>query len=232
MKEAGCNFIGCGLESGSPAVLKSMKKETSTEQIAHAVEVICEAGLGVQGNFILGDPAESLDTIEETRQFFLTRCKDLMVYFDYVRPYPGSELFQHCLDRGIIKDRQGYYEGIGSGGYQFNMTGMAEELFLESVRPLMLMVGDPANFKSTTALSWKRYANEIHRKNAKFAYGKILYRIVAVCPHCSEKSEYIYPISAKLARFQRHLIAFCTKCHRRFSVESAGRRRQVRPALQ
>src|SRR5208337_2623049 len=99
MQAAGCIFIGYGLESASPTVLRSMKKRITVDQILRAIRLTEKVGLGVQGNFIFGDIAETPETFQETMDFFNQWCKDLIVHLGSVTPYPGSEIFQYCLEK-------------------------------------------------------------------------------------------------------------------------------------
>jgi len=65
MREAGCIEISYGIESGSEKVIKSMNKKIHVEQIENAIKLTREAKIGIQGNFLFGDPAETSETISE-----------------------------------------------------------------------------------------------------------------------------------------------------------------------
>ena len=136
MREAGCAFVGFGLESASQPVLKSMRKGITVEQIRKAMNDCRKAGVGFQGNFIFGDPAETLASIEETKSFYIENCTDLMVSCGYVQPYPGSGLFDHCLEKEIIKSRDEYYEKTANRDCVYNMTSMPDSTLQALVEPL------------------------------------------------------------------------------------------------
>jgi len=123
-KAAGCNYFSYGIESASPTVLKSMNKRIKPEQIRSAIELADEVGIGFGGNFIFGDTAETSDTIGETLRFLTSHCLDCHLYVGDVRPYPGSRLFEQCLESGIVRDKAEYYETIDRTVY--NMTSMPD----------------------------------------------------------------------------------------------------------
>ena len=74
-KEAGCIHISYGLESASNKILKSMRKHISVEQIESALDQTYETGIAIRGNFIFGDKEETLDTVEETLQWWARHYK-------------------------------------------------------------------------------------------------------------------------------------------------------------
>ncbi|MCL4370456.1 MAG: B12-binding domain-containing radical SAM protein [Chloroflexi bacterium] len=222
MKAAGCIFIGYGLESASPTVLRSMKKGITVEQMERAIRLTEEAGIGVQGNFIFGDPAETAETIQETMSFFYERCRDAMIHLNYITPYPGSEIFQYCLDNGIIPSRQQYYERIGwIGKHKINMTRMPDNQFFGLVNSIV-SVTDPTNhhllgLKQTKALSCEQVSVCEPDKDMPTPSPLRVLEIQAVCPHCGEPNsnslERSNPLEAGLVR------TYCRQCHKRFNIE-------------
>lgn len=92
IKEAGCWQIGYGIESGSDAILKLMRKNITVSKIQEIIRQTKEAGLLIRGYFILGNPGETEKTLSETLQFMKKLpIDDLLV--EYMTPYPGCELY-------------------------------------------------------------------------------------------------------------------------------------------
>ena len=101
LKDAGCYSISYGFESYSPKVLKSMKKPITPQQIDKAIKLTLKHGLDIKGGFIFGDRAETKETAKTTLDYFKKiRGK---VNLDFIQPYPGSEIYKHCVKKGIIK---------------------------------------------------------------------------------------------------------------------------------
>lgn len=99
MSKAGCWQIEYGIESGSPEILKRMKKSITLDQIRNALIWTKEAGIMTRGNFIFGYLGETKQTLKETMDFLMDIELD---YFQqtFLTPYPGSEVYQTAKDYG------------------------------------------------------------------------------------------------------------------------------------
>ena len=69
MKKAGCKLIAYGIESGSPKMLKIIKKNITQEQIIKAIELTNKVSLNYGTFFMVGNPGESWETVKETVSF-------------------------------------------------------------------------------------------------------------------------------------------------------------------
>lgn len=109
MKEAGCCSVSFGIESMSETVLRDMNKPASPEMTERALELTTKAGISVQGNLIFGAEAETVDTVKVTLGWWL-RNRKYQLALNIVTPYPGSLYYQHCVERGIIRNKREYIE--------------------------------------------------------------------------------------------------------------------------
>jgi len=66
MKQAGCKRVGFGVESGNQAVLDSIKKQQTVEEVRRAFRWAKAAGLQTMGFFIFGLPADTAETMDDT----------------------------------------------------------------------------------------------------------------------------------------------------------------------
>jgi radical SAM superfamily enzyme YgiQ (UPF0313 family) len=57
----------------------------------------------VMVNFIFGDPAETKETAWTTIEFWKAKCQG-QVRLRFVRPYPGSALYNYGRRKGLIGD--------------------------------------------------------------------------------------------------------------------------------
>jgi radical SAM PhpK family P-methyltransferase len=69
MREAGCEGVFLGWESGSDAILKLMNKTARANRYLQAVADLREVGITTHGSFIVGFPGETAETVEETLAF-------------------------------------------------------------------------------------------------------------------------------------------------------------------
>lgn len=131
MKEAGCTNVDYGIESGSQKILSVMKKNVTVKQAADALRMT-EKYFGKAGerwNFtmMVGTPGETRETVEESIRF----CRDLKMRPDavfFTTAFPGTELYQMALDRGLIPDEEAYISRLWEMGEQMliNFTDMSD----------------------------------------------------------------------------------------------------------
>ena len=103
MREAGCQFLSFGVESGSPTILKNLNKKQKIEDVVNAFAWCKKAGIKTHFNVIIGAPGETRATIEETRNLIKkTRPSELSVAL--LRIYPGTALWKQAQDEGLCDD--------------------------------------------------------------------------------------------------------------------------------
>lgn len=99
----GLKTLNLGLESGSPKVMKLMRKGFNLKQSQEALERIHQAGINSQINMIVGFPGENEEDFQETLSF-LDRNKHQIAGFTSVNDcilLPGSEIFDRREEFGI-----------------------------------------------------------------------------------------------------------------------------------
>jgi len=99
MRDANCQLIHFGVESGSQKMLDAVKKGTSVKQNEMAIRWAKEVGISVAISVIIGYPGETMDTIKQTLDFIQKTDPDY-VYVCVAIPYPGTELYN------LLKDLQ------------------------------------------------------------------------------------------------------------------------------
>ncbi|MEK7487330.1 MAG: radical SAM protein [Planctomycetota bacterium] len=102
--QSGCRNLSYAPESGSPRILKRIKKKIHPETMLRSLRGCVRQGLNVKTNIILGFPGESWSDIAHSYWFILklamVGAQDLAVWC--FAPYPGSELFQELVAQGKI----------------------------------------------------------------------------------------------------------------------------------
>jgi radical SAM superfamily enzyme YgiQ (UPF0313 family) len=102
-KRSGLRRVLVGVESGSPAMLKRIKKDITVEQVLETAERCRSLGIRVQFPFIVGFPDESEESVAETlalakRLRAMSRDFETMIF--YFKPYPGSTLTLEAVAQG------------------------------------------------------------------------------------------------------------------------------------
>ena len=103
MRSSGCCSVSYGFESGSPRMLKSMKKGVTIEQMENAVRVNRKFEMTIPVSFIIGMPGEDHDSCRETVEFCVRNNLPLKSMM-FATPYPGTEIFQFALNTGRINN--------------------------------------------------------------------------------------------------------------------------------
>jgi anaerobic magnesium-protoporphyrin IX monomethyl ester cyclase len=91
MREANCQMIHFGVESGCQRILDAVKKSISIEQCEKAVKWAKEEGIFAAVTAILGYPGETKDTVKQTLDL-VRRLEPDDAWLCTATPYPGTEL--------------------------------------------------------------------------------------------------------------------------------------------
>jgi hopanoid biosynthesis associated radical SAM protein HpnJ len=132
MKDSGCRLLIVGYESSSQEILKNIKKGATVERARQFTKDCRKLGLVIHGDFILGLPGETKETIRNTIDF----AKELdveTIQVSIAHAYPGTELYDYAKQNGfIVNDGQ----MVDAGGHQvahIEYPGLPREHVLEMV---------------------------------------------------------------------------------------------------
>ncbi|NQS90687.1 radical SAM protein [Patescibacteria group bacterium] len=103
MKKAGCKLITFGIESGSPRILKGMKKFITREQIIRAFKLLKNAKMNIGALLIVGLPGENDKTVNETIDM-LKKVKFAAPGVAILEIYPNTELYELAKQKGLLDD--------------------------------------------------------------------------------------------------------------------------------
>lgn len=101
MKAANCGYILYGVESGSPQMLKKMRKGITLDKVRHAFRLTHEVGIKTQAFFLFGIPGETQETINETIEF-AKALNASSTQFAVAIPHPGTALYEECKANGWL----------------------------------------------------------------------------------------------------------------------------------
>jgi len=132
MKDAGCVFINYGIEAMDNQVLKNMKKGLTTEQIIKGIEATLTAGISPGFNIIFGNIGDNRETLNNGVEFLLKYDDGAQLRtIRPVTPYPGSPLYYHAIEMGLMEDCEDFYENkhTNSDLLAINFTEMSDDEF-------------------------------------------------------------------------------------------------------
>src|SRR6202521_3835221 len=101
MADAGARLLIVGFESGDPQILKNLKKGATVEMGRTFVQNCKKVGIHVHGDFIIGLPGETKQTIEKTIEYAKELdCETIQVSMAHA--YPGTELYDQGMREGFL----------------------------------------------------------------------------------------------------------------------------------
>lgn len=101
MRDAGCLQLEFGVESGSPRILRRLRKGSSPDDVRRAFAICRRVGLRALANFMIGIPDETEADAEMSFQLAREIRPDHVVV-TFTTPLPGSTLFTESLDKGWL----------------------------------------------------------------------------------------------------------------------------------
>jgi len=94
MKEAGCFMLAIGIESGSPIIIKNIKKNLDLNKAKQTIAEIKKVGIIAYALLMIGNPGENESTIKETVKFLEESKPNIYSYVTGVMIVPGTEMQQ------------------------------------------------------------------------------------------------------------------------------------------
>ncbi len=131
MKEAGCRLLIVGFESGDPQILKNIKKGATVQRALDFARDCHELGLILHGDFILGLPGETRESIHNTIKFAKRLdCETIQVSIAHA--LPGTELFDYAEQNGFITN-DAMSDEAGHQMAHIEYPGLPTEYIMEMV---------------------------------------------------------------------------------------------------
>ncbi|RLF97823.1 MAG: B12-binding domain-containing radical SAM protein, partial [Thaumarchaeota archaeon] len=138
MKKVNCRLLIVGYESGSDEILRNIKKGITVEQIRRFAKDARKAGLLVHGDFIIGLPGETKETIELTRKLIKETKPDIL-QVSVASPFPGTEFYKWCKENGylLINDPNEYLDEQGHQKAIISYPNLSSEEITKAVDELL-----------------------------------------------------------------------------------------------
>jgi radical SAM superfamily enzyme YgiQ (UPF0313 family) len=135
MREAGFSWLLCGFESGSPTILRNIRKQATTDDNSEMLRTARKHGIKVKALMSLGHAGESEQTIRETEQWLMEQRPD---EFDatVITVYPGSPYYDQAVH---VREDIWKFEIGGEALYYHDLDFTQEQAFYK---------GMPGEYKS------------------------------------------------------------------------------------
>ncbi|MEK6984231.1 MAG: radical SAM protein [Nanoarchaeota archaeon] len=102
--KTGCYQLTFAIESGNQWVETNiMNKPLILSKVKRLVDKAHELGISIHGFFVVGMPGETKEQIMETFEFPIKNDFDSASFF-IATPCLGSELYEICLEKGLLKE--------------------------------------------------------------------------------------------------------------------------------
>lgn len=203
LKKSNLHYMGFGVESMSDKILKSMKKMITKAEIENAFELARKAGIFCAGNIILGDPGETIETINESMDWW-KKNRHYTISLSFIKAIPDSAVYQYAIKNNIIKNK---LEHNKNNFPIVNLTKIPNKQFnkikkkVSSYRFNLKYVTDGELLDSVKL-------DEKHK-------GNNFYNITIKCPFCNQIHEY----KRFLKSMNKYLTVFCKNCYSCFKIK-------------
>jgi hopanoid biosynthesis associated radical SAM protein HpnJ len=139
MKDAGCRLLIVGYESGDPQILKNIKKGATVDMAQRFTANCKKLGLVIHGDYIIGLPGETRETIRKTIDF-AKRMDTETIQVSLGHAFPGTEFYEYAQKNALVSIENMADEGghqlpnvtySGTGLSKGELMGAVEEFYDE-----------------------------------------------------------------------------------------------------
>jgi radical SAM superfamily enzyme YgiQ (UPF0313 family) len=123
MKEAGCDTLRAGVESGSPRILDILNKDLDMDGIRKSCASIKKAKITLTLFFMINNPSETYSEMLQTLRF-AKELNPAMLHVYFCTPYPGSQIYDNLKTK--INDFSSFchYDRIGYNLCRADLTNV------------------------------------------------------------------------------------------------------------
>lgn len=105
MKASGCYNVGIGIESANNSILESMKKNNTIERVKKGIRIFKEAGIEVLGQFVIGSPGDTYETVKESIEFAKKSELDFVMFYS-ILPFKTTAQWDYILQYGTLYNKK------------------------------------------------------------------------------------------------------------------------------
>ena len=134
MRKAGCRLVIVGYESGDQDILRNIKKGITVEDAQSFARNARMAGLLVHGDFVIGLPGETKETIISTKAL-IGELKPDLLQVSVATPFPGTEFYRWAKENGYLltSDPNEYLDKAGHQRAVISYPWLSEKEIVQNV---------------------------------------------------------------------------------------------------
>jgi radical SAM superfamily enzyme YgiQ (UPF0313 family) len=112
MRDINWDFVFLGVENIYEGNLKGMRKRSSADLAARALDSLYDARITVLAGIIAGNPDDNEETIRGNFQWFYNHPVDTIMP-QFLTPYPGTDTRKELLEEGLVVNKGGMSNEYG-----------------------------------------------------------------------------------------------------------------------
>lgn len=198
---SGLMIASFGIESASDRTLESMKKHITRAEIINALEICRQVRLEAVGNIILGDPIDTIDTVNES----ITWWKNNPAYhlsMGFIRAVPDAPVYRLAIEKGLIKNRLTHVKNLPL----INLSKMSDRQYYNLVLKVSWW-----NLMNTYITSGEVIST---RRLDEYFGDKRFYALKLRCPFCGSERNY----KKFMALSAPNAMVTCSHCSAYFKI--------------
>jgi len=102
MLAAGCDAVEFGSDSGSPQMLKNLRKSFTVDDLRRASALCRKLGVDFAHYMLFGGPGETAETVLESFTLMDELAPTAVIAMAGIRIYPNTAIHQTAIDEGVI----------------------------------------------------------------------------------------------------------------------------------
>jgi radical SAM superfamily enzyme YgiQ (UPF0313 family) len=162
LKEMNVKMVTFGVETGSPAIQRKIKKNLNIDKVVPVVQKTNQAGIKTITFLMVGHPGETKEDLQHTTALIrklAKHCKDNLIEINITCPYPGTGYWDYAVKKhgNFIDFYTESYKLYHQARPLVNLTDMESDEFYSYVKKIRRLVDFKNNINHPKLALYKMY---------------------------------------------------------------------------